>query len=475
MKTKRVISIVCALVTVFMTSCGDGPMAKFYGKDSFVGRLFDTVKGWFMGEEPIKSYIENVAGLDMRMVCVDGGTFQMGATPEQVRDSEADESPVHTITLSTFYIGATEVTQAQWEAIMGTTIYEQRDKSGKKAILGVGPDYPMYYVSWEEAVEFCKRLSERTGKCYVLPTEAQWEFAARGGNLSKGYRFSGGMSADSVAWHSGNSDGEIHPVAQKVHNELTLYDMSGNVYEWCRDWHTEYSYRSVTDPVGPMAGRKKVLRGGSYRYGDRYCRIANRGTDFKAERFTTDGFRVVMIPTAEGETIELPVEDIQIYEVGDYYDDGNKQGVVFSVTDDGLHGKIVSLKHSSSPKKWASDRECWDYVGADEFYNGVVNATVVKMNSNWRKGYPAFAWCDNLGYEWYLPAICELEQLFSEKEKVNSRLKKVGGVELGKKKFYWSSTENSSGAAWYITTSNGTTGTDGKNVNDTYVRAIATF
>jgi formylglycine-generating enzyme required for sulfatase activity len=134
MKTKRVISIVCALVTVFMTSCGDGPMAKFYGKDSFVGRLFDTVKGWFMGEEPIKSYIENVAGIDMRMVCVDGGTFQMGATPEQVRDSEADESPVHTITLSTFYIGATEVTQAQWEAIMGTTIYEQRDKSGKKAI-----------------------------------------------------------------------------------------------------------------------------------------------------------------------------------------------------------------------------------------------------------------------------------------------------------------------------------------------------
>lgn len=463
MKSKRFALGLCVMVALLMTSCGDGT------NDSFMGRIYTTVKRWFTGEEHIKIYVENAYDLDMRMVCVDGGTFLMGATMEQADEAKANEFPVHTVTLSTYYIGATEVTQAQWEAVMGTDIYHQRDKSGKSKLYGVGPNHPMYYVSWEEAMEFCRRLSRMTGKCYTLPTEAQWEFAARGGTRSKGYRFSGGMSADSVGWYSGNSDGVIHPVAQKNHNELTLYDMTGNVYEYCRDWVTEYLPHSEIDPIGPAAGYKKVLRGGCYRYGDKYCRIANRGTDFKAERYSTNGFRVVMLPDYVG---QLPDESIQLYAIGDYYDDGNKQGVVFAVSDDGLHGKIVSLKQSPSVKQWSIDRGI--VVHAEDYYNGAANMAVIKREYDWKRRFPAFAWCASLGREWYLPSYGEMEMLFSVKKNVNTRLSQNGGVPLSKS-YYWTSTEDSSETAWYFHTSDNCLHVESKGIKDTYVRAVATF
>ena len=148
-------------------------------------------------------YVESTLGLNMKMVYVEGGKFQMGATSEQI-GADSDAYPVHSVTLDSYYISATEVTQAQWQAVMGTTIRQQASKAGF-APNGIGSDYPMYYVSWDEARAFCSKLSALTGKTYLLPTEAQWEYAARGGKKSRSSQFSGSHSADAVAWSSSNS------------------------------------------------------------------------------------------------------------------------------------------------------------------------------------------------------------------------------------------------------------------------------
>jgi len=122
----------------------------------------------------------------------------------------------------------------------------------------------MYYVSWDEAQEFIRRLNVETGKQYRLPTEAEWEFAARGGSSSRGYKYSGGNTAGAVAWFSENSNESSHPVGTKSSNELGIYDMSGNVWEWCSDWYGNYSSNAQTDPRGPSSGTERVVRGGSY-------------------------------------------------------------------------------------------------------------------------------------------------------------------------------------------------------------------
>ncbi len=228
------------------------------------------------------------------MVFVQGGTFLMGCTAEQGGDCDSDESPNHLVTVSDFYIGKYEVTQAQWEAVMGTSISQQRDKAGGSSFYGVGANYPMYYVSWHEVQEFINRLNALTGKQYRLPTEAEWEYAARGGNQSRGYKYSGGNFIEQVAWFSDNSGGTTHPVGTKSPNELGLYDMSGNVWEWCYDWYGSYSGTQQTNPMGPSSGLYHVNRGGSWLYDASFCPVSFRGEYAPADRDGDLGFRLAL-------------------------------------------------------------------------------------------------------------------------------------------------------------------------------------
>jgi len=226
-----------------------------------------------------------VKGVSFNMVYVEGGTFTMGATSEQGSETDSYEKPTHSVTLSSYYIGETEVTQALWEAVMGTNIRQQRDKAYKEwRISGEGANYPMYYITWNECQEFVRRLNSLTGQQFHLPTEAQWEYAARGGKKSRGYKYSGSNILDNVAWYDGNTFDEgpndpdygIHPVKTKSPNELGIYDMSGNVMEWCQDWFGDYSSSAQTNPTGPSSGSDRVQRGGddgTYEWG---CRLSSR-------------------------------------------------------------------------------------------------------------------------------------------------------------------------------------------------------
>lgn len=245
-----------------------------------------------------QSYVEDAGcGLNMKMVYVEGGSFRMGATPEQGSDADSDESPVHTVRLDSYYMAECEVTQAQWEKIMGTTIYQQRDKANTQwPMRGVGDKNPMYYVNWEEAQAFCRELSAMTGNTYLLPTEAQWEYAARGGNKSRNYKYSGSYAIDAVAWYDSNSGSATHWVKQKRANELGLYDMSGNVWEWCSDWYGSYSSSEQSNPTGAGSGQRRVLRGGGWGSDAGYCRVSSRNYNTPSFRNNFYGFRVVCLP-----------------------------------------------------------------------------------------------------------------------------------------------------------------------------------
>ena len=247
----------------------------------------------------IKAYRPKLSDFLPEMVYVEGGTFMMGGTEEQGDDASDNEKPVHEVTLSNFYIGKYEITQAQWEFIMETTVAQQRDKANPSSALpGVGDDYPMYYVSWEDAVEFCEKLSQRTGKTYRLPTEAEWEYAARGGQHADGTKYAGSNTLGDVAWHSGNSWEKTHPVGQKQPNGLGLYDMSGNVYERCWDRYGDYGSSAESNPQGPTSGSARVRRGGSF-YGDNtseFCRVSYRSSGTPTERYSNVGFRIVLEP-----------------------------------------------------------------------------------------------------------------------------------------------------------------------------------
>ncbi len=232
-----------------------------------------------------KDFTETINGLNLQMVYVEGGTFTMGATPEQGSEAYDYEKPAHKVTLSSYYIGKFEVTQAQWRAIMGKTPSSF-----------IGDNNPVERVSWNEAQEFCQKLSTLTGKKYRLPTEAEWEYAARGGNKSKGYKYSGSNTIGDVAWYTSNSGRKTHPVGQKQPNELGIYDMSGNLWEWCYDWKGSYSSSPQTNPTGPTSGSTRVFRGGSWEYTAKICRVAYRDGNFPGIRGSYLGLRVVCEP-----------------------------------------------------------------------------------------------------------------------------------------------------------------------------------
>ena len=218
------------------------------------------------------------------MVYVEGGTFDMGATSEQASHAYSDESPVHSVTLSGFYMGATEVTQRQWKAIMGSN-----------PSYFVGDNRPVERVSWNDCQEFIRKLNQLTGMTFRLPTEAEWEYAARGGNKSQHYIYAGSNSIDNVAWYTDNSGSSTHPVKGKQANELGLYDMSGNVWEWCSDWYGSYGSSSQTNPTGPSTGSYRVLRGGSWYHGAGYCRVSYRRSNRPDTRTYSFGFRLSIV------------------------------------------------------------------------------------------------------------------------------------------------------------------------------------
>lgn len=201
-----------------------------------------------------------IKGVSFDMVLVKGGTFIMGANSLPNRDNEKFVIKRHEVALSDYMIGKTEVTQELWQAVMGSNPSHFR-----------GDSLPVEKVSWDECIVFIKKLNEFTidsrpkGWAFCLPTEAEWEYAARGGNMSQNYKYSGGNDIDSVAWHGGNSSNKTHAVATKSPNELGLYDMSGNVWEWCYDWYGSCSDAPQTNPIGPSSGSRHVIRGVGWR------------------------------------------------------------------------------------------------------------------------------------------------------------------------------------------------------------------
>ena len=215
------------------------------------------------------------------MVPVEGGMFMMGRKTKWYEISD-NEKPAHKVTLSSFSIGKYEVTQEEWEAVMGNNPSEYK---GRKR--------PVECVSWNDCQEFIRKLNQLTGKQFRLPTEAEWEYAARGGNRSRGYKYSGSDNIGSVAWYEDNSGRETHPVGQKQANELGLYDMSGNVYEWCQDWYGGYSSSSQTNPKGPSSGSDRVFRGGSWDFVG-YCRVSRRSSSTPDNRFRNLGLRLAL-------------------------------------------------------------------------------------------------------------------------------------------------------------------------------------
>ena len=227
-----------------------------------------------------------VNGVSFEMVYVEGGTFDMGATYEQGSDAWDNEYPEHSVTLSGYYIGRCEVTQELWKAVMGSN--PSRFK---------GAQNPVESVSWDDCQDFIKKLNRLTGMTFRLPTEAEWEYAARGGNKSLHYKYSGSDNIDDVAWYYNNSGSSTHAVGTRTANELGIYDMSGNVWEWCSDrYGKKYSAGAQTNPQGPSSGSRRVLRGGSWDCHAGYCRVSNRLNGDPGYGGRGNGLRLVLVP-----------------------------------------------------------------------------------------------------------------------------------------------------------------------------------
>jgi formylglycine-generating enzyme required for sulfatase activity len=217
--------------------------------------------------------------IEPEMVFIEGGTFQMGSD-----SGDSDERPIHTVTLSSYHIGKYEVTQAKWKLLMGN------NPSGFSGC----DECPVETVSWIEVQDFIRKLNAQTGMSYRLPTEAEWEYAATGGKLSKGFIYSGSNDLNAVAWSKDNSGNKTHLVGHKQANELGIYDMSGNVWEWCSDFYGAYNNFSETNPSGASSGQYIVLRGGSEGDGASGCRNAVRLVIDSQDKYSNCGFRLVL-------------------------------------------------------------------------------------------------------------------------------------------------------------------------------------
>ena len=340
-----------------------------------------------------------VNGVSFTMVKVEGGTFMMGATPEQGEDAFDNERPVHQVSLDDYYIGQTQVTQALWQAVMGMNPSKFKGKNN-----------PVECVSWYVCREFVKKLSEKTGCRFRLPTEAQWEYAARGGNKSKGYKYAGSNDLDAVAWYDGNSSGQTHPVAQKAPNELGLYDMSGNVYEMCADWIGRYSEQRQHNPTGPASESFQVLRGGSWFNYARLCRVSFRHIYFPDSRYNLIGLRLVLVPGYH-----------QILDGHEYVDLGLPSGTLWATCNVG----------ADSPEE-CGDHFAWGETDPKSLYDwstykyGTSSSTLTKYCSKSSYGLNGYtdtktvldpeddAATANWGSGWRMPTFDEINELYTE-------------------------------------------------------------
>ncbi|WP_288179499.1 formylglycine-generating enzyme family protein [Leyella stercorea] len=222
-------------------------------------------------------------GISIAMVRIEAGTFTMGATAE-MKDPWDNEKPTHRVTLTNdYYIGKYEVTQALWKAVMGNNPSKFK-----------GDNLPVEWVCWDDCQEFISKLNRITGKTFRLPTEAEWEYAARGGNKSRGYQYSGSNNLSDVAWFMDNSGDETHAVGTKQPNELGIYDMSGNVWEWCQDRYGKYNSSSQVNPTGANSGSERVNRGGGWDYYAIGCRSSLRDSNTPSSYSRGLGLRLVL-------------------------------------------------------------------------------------------------------------------------------------------------------------------------------------
>ena len=252
-----------------------------------------------------KSRIFKIDDIDFEMIFVEGGTFTMGCT-SNFDDCFFNEEPAHSVTLSDFYVGKTQITQQLWTRVMGTTLQQQRDLGNPEwELCGEGDYYPMYYINYSECETFCEKLNQLLhkqlpqGYKFSLPTEAQWEYAARGGKKSKSYLYSGGDNIGETAWYIENCKKQLQTqeVGLKKKNVLGIYDMSGNVWEWCKDWfrHNYYTNSPSVNPAGAKTGYYRVLRGGSWRTSAKGCRVSYRFISSPNERTDNYGFRLALV------------------------------------------------------------------------------------------------------------------------------------------------------------------------------------
>lgn len=253
----------------------------------------------YVQERPQSDYVKKVlrdsvkVAIIQRMIDnmqeIEGGSYYMGATAEQQNEAYDTEAPMHYVTVSSFFIGRYEITQAEWNAVMDE--YPSNYYGDDKDV------FPVEMISWVDCHTFIDRLNEITGMRFRLPTEAEWEYAARGGLYSNGMKYAGGNNPHEVTWNIDNSGKRPHPVGTKAPNELGLYDMNGNVWEWCEDWYANDYYaksNGLTDPKGPATGEYRIIRGGSWFDDVRLCRVSSRYMNINTNRDPGLGFRLAM-------------------------------------------------------------------------------------------------------------------------------------------------------------------------------------
>ena len=284
------ISDVTNLIDILLNGTPGGPTADVNADSqvniSDVTYLIDILLG---AVEPAQIVSGNrtftVNGVTFKMMAVEGGTFAMGATRNQSGGNVSyNEKPVHLVTLSDYYIGQTEVTQALWQAVMGSNPSNFTGDLKR----------PVEMVSWNQCQQFISKLNQMTGMNFRMPTEAEWEFAARGGNKSMGNMYAGSNFIDDVAWYIENANSTTHPVGTKKPNELGIYDMSGNIYEYCQCGYADYPSEPQFNPTGPETDTSRIIRGGSIDYADDYCRISRRWYDYPNSKWKDQGLRLAL-------------------------------------------------------------------------------------------------------------------------------------------------------------------------------------